>query len=98
MGGNHRTSLIVNVAPGTDEQGEMLSALRFAARASKVQVRARVTRYVDYETLYHEVNTRLSIILEEKRSADLNIEFLQNNKEEQEQMIDTLRLIIILCY
>ena len=45
LGGGARTSVMVNIAPGVDDTGEVLNALRFAARASKVKVVAKV-RYM----------------------------------------------------
>lgn len=50
---------VVTLAPGTDTAGESLSALRFAARASKVSVKAQVNRYKDYEALYREMKVKL---------------------------------------
>ena len=47
LGGGARTSVIVTVAPIGDESGEILNALRFAARAAKVKVVAKVQRLND---------------------------------------------------
>ena len=50
---------VVTLAPGIDVAGESLSALRFAARASKVKVSATVNRVKDYEALYREAKSKL---------------------------------------
>ena len=44
LGGGARTAVIVNIPPGSDDTGEVLNALRFASRASKVKVAAKVMR------------------------------------------------------
>lgn len=55
LGGTSRTSLIVNLLPDQDITGETLNALRFASRASKVKVSAKVSKYQNYEQLYKEL-------------------------------------------
>lgn len=50
---------MVTLAPGMDTAGESLSALRFAARASKVKVAAKVNRVKDFEALYREAKHKL---------------------------------------
>ena len=52
LGGGARTSIIVTIPPGVDENGEALNALRFASRASKVKVAAKVMRFTDFEGRY----------------------------------------------
>ena len=47
LGGGSRTSVIVNISPGEDEKGEVLNSLKFASRASRVQVVAKVSRCVE---------------------------------------------------
>ncbi len=44
LGGGSRTSVIVTIPLGDDHGGEVLSALRFASRASLVKVAAKVIR------------------------------------------------------
>jgi hypothetical protein len=46
LGGNSRTSLIVNVPPGPDAAGEIHCSLLFAQRAMSVAVVAKVNRQV----------------------------------------------------
>jgi hypothetical protein len=65
LGGSSRTAVIVAVAPGRDESGEILLSLRFAARALMVKVVAKVVRYIDYEALFNEVQRQLDIATEE---------------------------------
>jgi kinesin family protein 5 len=48
LGGGARTSVMVNIAPGVDDTGEVLNALRFAARASKVKVVAKVRDVIQF--------------------------------------------------
>ena len=43
---------------------EIYNALRFASRASKIEVVAKVLRFVDYEKLYQEVLKQLDTIQE----------------------------------
>lgn len=62
LGGTSRTSVIVNIPPGEDAQGETLSALRFASRASKVKVMAKVNRIKDYEAMYLEAKKTLDML------------------------------------
>ena len=52
-------AIVVTLAPGCDQAGESLSALRFASRASRVKVAATVTRVRDYEALYREAKQKL---------------------------------------
>jgi hypothetical protein len=59
LGGTSRTSLIVNVLPDNDITGETLNALRFAARASKVKVNAKISKIQNYEMLYKELLGKL---------------------------------------
>ena len=57
LGGGARTSIIVTIPPGCDDNGEALNALRFASRASKVKVAAKVMRFTDFEGMYNEAHT-----------------------------------------
>lgn len=44
LGGSARTAVLVNILPGDDTTGEMLNALKFSSRASKIKVSAKVKR------------------------------------------------------
>ncbi len=59
LGGTARTAVIVTVLPGDDSTGETLNALRFASRASKVKVLAKVSHYKNYEAMYKETMNKL---------------------------------------
>ena len=59
LGGGSRTSIIVNISPGKDVHGEVLNSLKFASRASKVKVVAKLTRVIDYESLYFAAQKEL---------------------------------------
>jgi kinesin family protein 3/17 len=59
LGGTARTAVIVTVLPGNDSTGETLNALRFASRASKVKVLAKVSQYKNYEALYKDTISKL---------------------------------------
>ena len=64
LGGGARTAVVVNLCPGEDATGETLSALRFASRASKVKVVAKISRYQDYEAMYREAKSRIKLLEE----------------------------------
>lgn len=55
LGTTARTAVIITIAPDTDVASESLGALRFASRASKVKVVAKVSQYQDYEAMYREM-------------------------------------------
>jgi kinesin family protein 5 len=60
LGGTSRTSLIVNLVPDNDVTSETLNALRFAARASKVKVNAKISKVQNYELLYKDLLNKMS--------------------------------------
>ena len=59
LGGNARTAMLVNVAPGGDSAGETLCSLNFAQRASRVEVSAVRNETVDYAKLYASTQSAL---------------------------------------
>jgi hypothetical protein len=59
LGGNSRTSLVVNLPPGPDTAGETHCSLLFAQRAMSVAVVAKVNRQVDYVQLYTQAQAKL---------------------------------------
>jgi hypothetical protein len=60
LGGTCRTSLIVNLVPDNDLTSETLNALRFAARASRVKVNAKITKVQNYELMYKDLLNKMS--------------------------------------
>lgn len=90
LGGGARTAVIVAVPPGTDDTGEILNALRFASRASRVKVVAKVSRFVDYEAQYNDALRRLDEIEQQKASWQLKKggtdELLAKHEEELESL------------
>ncbi len=94
LGGNARTSIIVSLPPCSNcsdgnahtINGDVLNALRFASRASKVQVVAKVQRYVDYELMYHEAVKQLDTVQDiqfklRKELVDRDADILQLQEE-----------------
>jgi hypothetical protein len=59
LGATARTAVVVTVLPGEDAMGETLNALRFASRASKVKVLAKVSQHKNYEALYKDSLSKL---------------------------------------
>lgn len=53
---------MVTLPPGEDSTGECLSALRFASRASKVKVVAKISRFQDYEAMYKSALEKLKAL------------------------------------
>lgn len=86
LGGSSRTSVIVTIPQGEDGTGEVLNALKFAARASKVKVAAKVLRYTDFEGLYNIAQKALDIQEQKDRNHE-NLVIItkdKNNKLENE--------------
>lgn len=92
LGGGARTSIVVNIPSGHDQNGETVSALRFASRAGKVAVTAKIQRFVDYEALYKKAQQEL----DERDEKQCNLELLlgrhQDRIEELESLVQALRL------
>jgi len=74
LGGNSRTSIIVNIPPGSDNNGEILNSLRFASRASKVRVEASITKCLNFEALYLETKRQLDNIKKKERDDTIIVE------------------------
>jgi len=72
LGGSARTAMLITLPPtnaslvGSDsapsQYTEVVSALKFASRASKIEVVAKVLRFVDYEKLYQELQIKMDTI------------------------------------
>ena len=62
LGGSARTAVVVTVVPGEDPHGETLNALRFASRASRVSVVAKISQHKNYEALYKETVSKLKTL------------------------------------
>lgn len=66
--------MIVTIAPDADVASESLGALRFASRASKVKVIAKVSQYQDYEAMYREMKDQFELVgrqRKEERDGEL---------------------------
>lgn len=100
LGVGARTSVVVTLPPNHTSafNAFALSALRFANRAMKVQVNAKVSRSLDYKSLYVGARKRLeeyeNMKEKENRSAEKQqdqIFTLINNLEEKEEEIKALK-------
>ena len=92
LGGGARTSIIVNIPSGNDQNGETMSALRFAARAAKVVVTAKIQRFVDYEALFKNAQKELDIRDEAQRTLELKLGRQEDKIEELENTIQSIRM------
>jgi kinesin family member 5 len=86
LGGGSRTAVIVNIAPGADENGDVLNSLKFASRAAKVKVVAKVARYIDYEALYYGAQKELDI--RDKQQSELLIQLSQRASQLEDNSIE----------
>lgn len=88
---------------GLDSTGEALNALRFAARASKVKVVAKVSRYIDYEVMYNAAQKELDLkdqmcnhlaldVAEKKSIIELKDSEIETLKEELTTLRNRVRL------
>lgn len=91
LGGGARTAVIVAIPPGNDETGEMLNALRFANRASRVKVVAKVSRFIDYEAQYNDALKRLDDIEQQKAAWQLKRGGVDDLIAKQEEELEALR-------
>lgn len=83
LGGSSRTAIIVNIPPGEDPGMETLNALRFASRALKVKVAAKLNKVTvqrDYEALYV--------------AACRKIDEIENGKKDVSEVEELKRLLI----
>lgn len=96
LGGTSRAAVVVTVLPGEDSCGETLSALRFASRASKVKVSAKISRQRNYETLYKTVLSKLKELEQLPRdSVEGDKQREKDEKIEQQKVeIEVLKLQI----
>lgn len=91
LGGGARLSIIVNINSGLDVHGETLNTLRFASRAAKVKIVAKVSRYVDYECLYNEARAKYDILEQRQRTKEGEISEKMEVIEAKQYEIDTLK-------
>lgn len=87
LGSGARTAVVVTLCPGEDSTGESLSALRFASRASKVKVVAKVSKFQDYEAMYKDAAHRIRL-LEAGSSAERQLQQQQAVLREREATIE----------
>ena len=59
--------MIVTIAPDADVASESLGALRFASRAAKVKVVAKVSQYQDYEAMYREMKDQFESMSRQRK-------------------------------
>lgn len=67
LGTSARTAVIVTIAPDADVASESLGALRFASRAAKVKVVAKVSQYQDYEAMYREMKEQFESMSRQRK-------------------------------
>lgn len=91
LGGTARTAIIVNVVPGEDATGETLNALRFANRASKVKVVAKISKHRNFEMLYKEALQKIKELEHFKEHA-LQLSGMEEEMREKDNLIDKLNL------
>eukprot|EP01033_Poteriospumella_lacustris_P018043 gene18043-12939_t len=91
LGGTARTAIIVNVVPGEDATGETLNALRFANRASKVKVVAKISKHRNFEMLYKEALQKIKELEHFKEHA-LQLSGMEEEMQEKDNMIEKLNL------
>jgi kinesin family protein 5 len=91
LGGGSRLSIIVTVPPGPDSNGDILNSLRFAARAAKVKVEAKVSRFVDYESLYREAQLQIDVFNSQENKQASEIRDLIIKIEAQDREILELK-------
>lgn len=90
LGGGCRTAVIVNIYSGADSSGEVLRSLKFASRASKVEVIAKVSRYIDYEAMYFRAQQELDRRGENEKQLMLNLSTCKTEIQEKEEQIQNL--------
>merc|ERR1711871_78747 len=90
LGGGCRTAVIVNIYSGADSSGEVLRSLKFASRASKVEVIAKVSRYIDYEAMYFRAQQELDRRGENEKQLMLNLSTCKTEIQEKEERIQNL--------
>jgi kinesin family protein 5 len=83
LGGNARTSLVINVNPCPADAHETHSSLMFGQRAMAVQTRAKRNVEIDYKALYATVQSALD-------EKDDEIHRLQIELSKSKQMVDRL--------
>lgn len=92
LGGGSRTSVVLTLPFGEDSAaGDVLSALKFAARAKLVKVQAKVTRFVDYEALYQETQLRLDEAEQLQRVLRTSVTTLEGDVAARDKIIESLR-------
>lgn len=68
-----------------------MSSLKFAARASRVKVVAKVTRYIDYEALYFGAQKELDSRDQRERELAMSLAKASGEVEEKEREIESLK-------
>jgi len=91
LGGGARTSIVVTLPPGSDDNGEALNALRFASRASAVKVAAKIMRFTDFEGMYNEAQRALDSVEQREREKALQLARASERMVEQEGELERLR-------
>lgn len=94
LGGGSRTAVLLNINPwltkGVSDE-PVLAALRFAARAAKVAVSAKVMRFIDYEALYNEVQVQLDAAQAELRQSASSAEQQRAVDQQLQAELEALR-------
>ncbi|KAJ4458278.1 putative Kinesin heavy chain [Paratrimastix pyriformis] len=79
LGGNSRTSLVVNIGPSDSNTGESLSSLLFGQRAMRVAVHPVINEEIDYKSLAMNLQVRLEHMME-SRTVDYS-GMMQRNEQ-----------------
>ena len=79
LGGNAKTSLVLTLSPELSSAHQTLATLQFGARASAVEVAARVHEDVDYKVLYLRLQSQLDA--KDSRIHNLELAARKNTAE-----------------
>lgn len=74
-----------------EQSAEVLSALRFGARAKKIKVNAKVARYVDYEALFNEAQRQLDVKDGQLQRSELDMQAMRSTIQQQLEQIESLK-------
>ena len=105
LGGGSRTAIIVTLPPlnaltrnadgstssNYNQYNEAVGALKFASRASRIEVLAKVLRYVDYEKLYQELQLKMDAVQDTEYAHKKEVMHKQMRIEGLEVEVQQLR-------
>jgi hypothetical protein len=92
LGGGARTCVLVTLPPGDcDSDKLIINVLRFASRAITIKVAAKVSRFVDYESLYQEAMCKLDSYEDEKNAGLVNASHNEDLQDEVDRQKEHIR-------